>query len=326
MQRSASVTVVGVFSLLGSLAILLLGCLMLLAMVVAPRSSTPMPRFATMAMSSLFLFGPGLWGIATSIGLFRLKGWARTSILIFAGLLTFMGLCAPLAFLVVPNPPGLDQAGPSWATIRAGMSVFYLCFAAIGVWWLVLFTRSSVKEQFQSGARATAASQRPLSITIISWLLLLSSPFTLAFALLQVPALFFNALLTGWAASLCYLGFAVVTFLLGLRLLRLNPRARVLAIYYSVFAWVNGALTYLLPGAQERLRAMANGLPTFLRVPSNQPVTMMRPWLLVVWTSLFMAAQIYFLVTRKPAFDRAHPGNSGPSSFTLGDQSRVESP
>lgn len=309
MQRSPGVTVVGVFSLLGSMLTLLLGALMLLAAAVAPHSSTPTPGFAAMAFSSLFLFAPAVWGITTSIGVFRLKRWARTSILLFAALLTLMGLSLPLVFLAMPAPPVPSQAVSAWTAIRSAMTVFYLCLAALGVWWLVLFTRPSVKEQFQGGV--VNQSERPTSITIIAWLLLVSSPFTLACALFRVPALFFNSLLTGWSATACYLAFGIVTFFLGMGLLRLDPRARVFAIYYSVFAWVNAVFAYTLPGTQQRLQELAKRLPSFLKSPSTQPAPAINPWFMVAWISLFMLVQIYFLVTRKPAFDRsAHRNGS----------------
>jgi hypothetical protein len=318
MKRSGGVTLAAVFSLLGSLATLLLGCLMLLAAVFARHSSTPTPGSGVMIFSSLMFFLPAAWGIATSIGLFRLKHWSRISILIFAGLLAFMGLSVPIAFFAMPMPPVPNQDPHIWTSVRVGMSALYLLLAAVGVWWLVFFNRASVKGQFLGGAPAAARSGRPISISIIAWLLLLGSLTTLGCALLRFPAVFFNRLLTGWAAVLCYLAFAVVTLYLGFGLLRLNPRARVLAIYYTVFAMLNAMLFYTLPGAKERLSAMTSSLPQFLRPATPTPVPTLNPWFLVVWIGVFMAGQIYFLVTRKAAFYRSHVTNEGVSPSESG--------
>lgn len=320
MKRSGGVTLAAVFSLLGSLATLLMGCLMLLVSVLARHSSAAIPTAGSgvIILSSLMFFLPAAWGIATSVGLFRLKHWSRISILIFAGLLAFMGLSVPIAFLAMPMPPVSNQDPQIWASMRGGVSAFYLLLAAVGVWWLVFFNLASVRSQFLGGAAAAARSGRPLSTSIIAWLLLFGSVTTLGFALLQFPAVLLNRLLTGWAASLCYLAFAVVTSYLGIGLLRLNPRARVLAIYYTVFGVVNAVLFYTWPGAKERLSAMASSLPQFLRPASPTPVPTLNPWLMVVWMCIFMAGQIYFLVTRKAAFHGPLVTNEGVSPSQSG--------
>jgi hypothetical protein len=163
MKRSGGVTLAAVFSLLGSLATLLLGCLMLFAAVFARHSSTP--------------------------------------------------------------TPGREPAA--------------------------------------------ARSGRPMSISIIAWLLL-GSLITLGSALLRFPAVFFNRLLTGWAAVLCYLAFAVVTLYLGFGLLRLNPRARVLAIYYTVFAMLNAMLLHA-PRCQRAFVGNDELPPAVLKASLSHP-------------------------------------------------------
>lgn len=304
MKRSAGVTVAAVFSLLGSLLNLLLGFLMILMAIINKSTlaaGAPGGR-AMMIVSSMFLTLPGIWGIATSVGLFRLKRWARISILIFASLLTFFGLITPLGLLAVrfPTPPNQDPA--IFNSVRWGISVFYLCLAVVGVWWLVFFTRPSVKEQFVDAATTITPSRRPLSITVIACLLLLGSISLLFSALIRIPALFFNQILTGWMATLLYLAYAAVCLYLGIGLLRLNPRARIAAVAYSTFGVIAGICTYTLPGAQQRITSLTVTMPGMLHGENPTPIPTINPWFLCSVVLIVMGAQIYFLVTRKQAF------------------------
>jgi hypothetical protein len=89
--------------------------------------------------------GAAAWGIATSIGLFRLRNWARLSILVFSVLLVLMSAPSGLMALLMPFPAPRG-ADPSFTTVmRVGMGAFWLGLLAIGIWWLVFFNRAKVK-------------------------------------------------------------------------------------------------------------------------------------------------------------------------------------
>src|SRR5215467_3419442 len=98
MNRSASVTVVSVFSLLGSLLLFGMGLLSTVAVVVTGASNSALKQpggsiaVVGMIVGTFFLIAFAIWGIATSIGLFLLKRWARLSILVFSVLLTIMSV------------------------------------------------------------------------------------------------------------------------------------------------------------------------------------------------------------------------------------------
>jgi len=302
MNRSAGVTFAAVVSLLGSLATLALGLLMVVVALFARHTASPAPGGAVMALSSVILILPAALGIATSIGLFLLKRWARISILIFACLLTLMGVSTPLLFLAVPMPSVPGQNPEIWTYTRVAMSVFYLFLAAIGVWWLIFFNLKVIKEQFTGGQPTASVSERPLSITVIGWLLILACltiPFSL---LLHLPAAVLGHLFTGWAAILWNLALAGVSFYSGVGLLRLDPRCRQLAIGYLTFGAVNGALFYLLPGSAERMAASMSSMPAVFRPRQNQPVPILNPWFFAIFISVLLVAQLYFLVTRRSAF------------------------
>ena len=306
MKRSIAVTISAIIALIGS--ILTLGIGMIGALGVLVQRNT-VPQGAGVAAAALVgvlvITLSAIWGIATGIGLLLLKGWAQISIIIFASLLALSLLGAPMMLLIpFPTTPGVD-AGFLWG-FRICMAAFYLLLGAIGIWWLILFTRPSVKVQFSDGVPKADDGGRPLSISVIAWLLILGATSMPVCLLMRVPTILLGFLLTGWAAVLTYTSLLIVLLCLGIGLLRLKPLARTLAIYYSVFGIVNMALFYLRPGYQARMAAIMQASSKFF--PSPQPPIVF-PWLAIfVMTTAFMGAQIYFLVTRKRAFDPPQSG------------------
>ena len=96
MKRSIGVTVIAVLSLLGSVLTLLMGVLlgwvMFRAPVASPDQYPGSPAFfkAMLFAGVLIYVVPAIWGICTSIGLLRLRDWARISMIAFAVLLILM--------------------------------------------------------------------------------------------------------------------------------------------------------------------------------------------------------------------------------------------
>jgi len=162
MQRSIGVTISAVVALLGSLLAGSLGLLTILTLVVAP-TPPPTPGFpgspellrAIRLVVPLFYLLPAAWGITTSVGLFRLRNWARISIIVFAALLTLsalFGMLGAIAMFVVSTPtmpPGSHLDPNAFLMVmRVFMVAFALLQLGIGIWWLVFFNRVKVKEQF----------------------------------------------------------------------------------------------------------------------------------------------------------------------------------
>jgi hypothetical protein len=336
MMRSAGVTAISILSLLGSLLALDMGLLVLVVIVFVPNSHTqPFPGSPTafkalMAAASLVYLLPAIWGIVTAVGLWNLKNWARISIIVFSVLLILTGGFAGLTMLIVPFPsaPTTTPDPAVMATVRVVMAGFWLALLGIGIWWLVFFTRAKVGEQFvrPSGAGSTQESQRidssileqsgvrktrrPLSITIIAWLLLVGCAFMPLALIFRVPAAFFTSLLAGRTAFLVYFCFLVAQFCIGIGLLRLRPAARIGAIAYFVFAFVNTTVFYFAPGGHARLAALVEGEQStfpWMRPfqdqvrfqPNFDPMIMMGSILGLV----LIVLQLYFLITRKRAFE-----------------------
>jgi len=280
---------------------------------------------------------PAGWGIVTGTALWRLKEWARISIIAFSVLLLLMGGIAGLMSVVVPIPVTPNSnVDPSVMTgIRIAMGGFCLLQFGIGIWWLVFFTRAKVKAQFvriplpvagesmpqsaypmqnasAEGTAATGSARRPVSITILAWLLLAGCFFIPLSLILHAPAMLFTKLLTGSSAVFLFLAFAAAQLWIGVGLLRLKPAARVAAIVYFAFGFVNSSVFFLAPGAHARAALMLESersMFPWMRLIQNQPGFQvdMTPFFSIgaVAGLIGITIPLYFLITRKFAFDRA---------------------
>jgi hypothetical protein len=304
----------GALAIAGSLATLALGGLMLFSMALAPPptepAAAPFPMAAIgIVMAAIFALFSG-WGIWTAIGIFRRRGWARVSILIFAVLLTFMGVGGGLAILVMQLPAQPSVTPGMMAAIRWGMAGFYGLLAAIGVWWLVLFNLRSIKEYFVQEA-TSAPPARPLSVSVIGWYLLISSLFLAVPMVIRLPAFVFGAVVTGWAGLAVYAVFAAAQVVVGAGLLRLREPARVGAIVYFCFGALNGVVTWALPGYEAKMQLMLREMPKFS--PAGAPPQMPQPmWVFTLLGIAFVAIPVWFLVRRRAAFVKLVDAGSPP--------------
>jgi hypothetical protein len=342
MKRSVGITVIAVLSLIGSILVLLMGILMLVIMAIVPSPHSAASPFSpavfkvVMLLAAMLYVLPAIWGIATSVGLFRLSNWARISIIVFSVLLVLMSGLTALTTLVIPMPStgnGYDSA--TTFAIRSVMVIVWLALLAIGVWWLVFFNRARVKQQFTTAATplssapegmiavqqsegsfsppaSTLAPARPLSFTIIAWLLLAGCLFMPVGLFLHSPAIFLTRILTGWTAVLLYGLFFAINLFVGIGLLRFKLLAREIAIGYFAFAFVNTAVFYLAPGGQGRMVSLlsiqGNMFPWMAALQNSSglgidPTPMFR--LMSVVGLLPIPVILYFLITRKRAFEKA---------------------
>jgi hypothetical protein len=342
MKRSAGITVIGILSILGSAFVFLIGIFAALIPFLAPVSSTPelsgSPAFfkAMFVGIALFFMLLAVWGIITSIGLFRTRGWARISILIFSVLLILQGIFAVLMSLVMPIPPVPEQAADPavLASVRIFMACFALALLGLGIWWLVFFNRQKVKERFASTTAALLAPSesptfspthglpavtslpssagRPLSFTILAWLMLVGCLFMPLNIFMKAPAVLFTAILTGWYAVGYYIAFLVVQLYIGIGLLHLRFTARLVAIDYFCFVFINTAVFYLVPGAHARMLDLIRR--SWAMFPWVQPWQNQQLFLLDATPLMMMGSfvglvtlliPLYFLITRKAAFEKA---------------------
>jgi len=343
MKRSAGVTVIAVLSLIGSGLTLLFAILMaaLAALIPVPTTGeVPLPPafFRGILAGVSLMYGLlAVWGIASGVGLLKLKNWARISTIVFSLLLLIVGTFSALGVLLIPAfsaqnaPPNPSVMIAIWLC----MGAFWLAQAGIGLWWLVFLNRVTVKQQFLRASLAVGpppmssvqtmesgpvppmpleqlAPQRPISLTVIAWILIVGCLFIPLNGLLHTPTFLLTKIVTGRAAAIYFLVVGAFHLYVGVGLLRLKILARRVGVGYFAFTLVNGGVFYLAPGMRARTQALLDA--QFAMFPwmkmwqaqSGVQFNLMPSIMAGACMGLvFVLLPLYFLVTRKEAFERA---------------------
>jgi hypothetical protein len=300
MPKWIGIRVSAILALLGSAAALLFAMWAALHTSQVERPVEPPLPLKVIMLSMAVLFAAfGAWGLSTAIGIFRRRGWARLSMIIFALLLVGMGGSALVGILFIKMPGTGNVSPATMQNVRVGIAAFYGAMAVIGAWWLLLFNSGPTKQYFAE--RPAAPGSRPLSISIIGWYLLVSAVGTAAAAILRMPGMLFGLILTGWAALAIYTVFTAVQIYLGASLLQLQEPARVASIVWFGLLAANSVMTVVLPGFAGRMQIVQQALPAFLRV-GQQPVPIEGTGGMMLMGTLIVAAPIWFLVRRRAAF------------------------
>lgn len=304
MKKPLGVSLSAVCALLGSLLTLLFFVAFLLILFLSP-AGRPLPPEAKLGMLiGLAMFGLfGSWGTTTAIGLFRMRNWARISIIIYSVLLAFTGLAAGPAIFLVPPPP---TAPPNYAAVRGAVAGFYGVLGLLGAFWLYYFSRRATREAF--GETATGESGgRPLSISIIGWLLLIGGVACVLMSPLRMPVSAFIWIVTGWSAAAWYIAFGIIYAYAGYGLLRLNPIARKIAIAVYCLGAINAIVFFVFPGSDARFERLMSRF----HFGTGSPPPLHFGAFMIVPLTLGMALPLWFLITRRGAF-QAPNGNSLP--------------
>jgi hypothetical protein len=204
------------------------------------------------------------------------------------------------------------------------IALFWFVLMGIGIWWAVFLNRAKVKAQFaiagissQTALSSTTLAvppsrvQRPVSITVIAWLLLVGCLFLPMCPMLHMPAILFTTILTGWPSIVFYVVFAALNAWIGIGLLRLSEDARRAAIAAYIFGLLNSAVFNFAPGGTARVRAfmdMQAQVFPWTRTPQSGQIPQFDPTLFMkMGAGLGVVAAVvplYFLLTRKHAFDK----------------------
>ena len=291
-------------AILGSVATLLVAGMMTWSMFHAklpPDAAMPPAILKAFGVAMGVAFaGLGVWGIWTAAGIFRRRGWARISIVVFAALLAFIGVCALLAILVMPFPSTPNVSASFMEKVRWGIAAFYGALALIGAWWLILFNSGSTKQYFAE-REPVLESARPLSISVIGCYLLIAAAGTALAAAAFRVAVLFGFIVTGWSAVAVYAVYVAAGVYLGIGLLRLHERARLWSIVYFCALAANTAISLTRPGFMEQMRrAMPGSFP-----PASAMPQMDRFWVFGLISAATFAVPIWFLVRRRAAFPPA---------------------
>lgn len=281
MQRSVGVTLSAVLVFCGCAMALLFAVLLAFVSQISPFQvpSTPIVRGVLILEIVIALAFAG-WGIASGIGLLQLRQWARTSMIVFSGIM--ICFCAiPMAiflFVPVPRPEGMPVNFV--VMVRVFVELFYGFFVALGVFWIYFFNRKTVKTQFSQAVAPEGAivagpaigaaeptSNKPVLIMLLGVFFLLGSCF-LPFALkMRTPLFFFGSFVHGTTDAVFISVLLVLNVAAGIGLLRMNLWGWRLALFLSAFNVLNTGFLVFTPGALLRLNSAmaeqfaATGMP-----------------------------------------------------------------
>lgn len=323
MKPSGGITFSAVIVFIGCAFILLCGVFAVIGLAFAPAPETQLPflRFAGLFGAVVMLSLTG-WGIASGVGLLRLREWARISMLVFSALLLLMCIpgCLLFIFMPFPVPPNADDPEMMhhmMTVIRIASAAVYGSVGLLGGWWIYFFSRRSVKDQFRQAATSELtmgdvatnfSPRRPVSITVIAWFMLLGAclaPLMMPFYKYvlpgqQMPIFYFGYLLSGWSGITIFICLMAVQAAAAVGLLKLRLWGRTLAIWLQVLNLFNLAISFGIPANrakfQQLMAAMespylqANGAFTF-------PV-----WIGAIVSLPIVAVLLWILVTQKQAF------------------------
>ncbi|HUJ39830.1 MAG TPA: hypothetical protein VLW54_04730 [Candidatus Acidoferrales bacterium] len=322
-RRSAGVTAAAIVAMAGS-ALMALFCLLIVLSIFItrnlprPGAAVPAPPnlAATLAFTAVFYGGLAAWGFATSVGLLRLRAWARASILVFSGLLAFSCVCCLPVLFIISRVPELKQGPPgAQLAVASILATIIGSMAGVSIWWLVLFSLKSVRAQFdetgvvgaysETGDTAQARAmkpRRPVSITVIGCLYVLGAPGAIFGLVRPYPALLLGYMIEGNAARLVYLLHGAIALVLGLGLLKLKPWARILAICLTVFYGLGAVAMYFHPESMQKMLALVPAsTPPEARAVAGQLMQSMLPFSILLG-ALVSLAILWFLITSKDAF------------------------
>ena len=245
------------------------GALVMAASLVATSAGVeelvPGGRIVSRAMATVLALS-AVAAMATAVGLWRLRHWSRIAILVIAGSVVAFCLASALVVLALPMRELLGPDAGRAQAVRSLMLTVYAIPGAVGVWWLVHFTRASMKGLFAADGPIEPA-QVPLAVGLIGWATLVAGGACLVLPIVGVPAFVGGVVLEGWTARLCYLGLATVQLYIGRGLLRLDERARQAGVAFFALATLYGLASALLPGMRDAALAYGRGLATRLDAP-----------------------------------------------------------
>ncbi|HEX5236684.1 MAG TPA: hypothetical protein VFW25_15295 [Silvibacterium sp.] len=345
-QRPLGVVLAAIVLALMSCMGLVSAASVLLISVFVPTSQIPQyPAMqAVQVVSGIFMLLVSGFCAWTVVGLFRMKNWARISILIMGGLVAAFSLLSFVGFSVLTFSSAIPADGALGVDVHAApgasaaimKAVFisiagcYLMGVLLGLWWLFYFSRRRIRMIFAAdGLRPGSGpgSQVPAEIEgvwidsskssrgiveilliCLAALYLIAGASGLITAFLHFPLFVFGFIVRGTTASLFAGLFFVISIGIGVGLLRRMKAAWVTALVFNGFGLVSTLILFI-----PRNRAVMMDYQSELvrrmfsgLVPVNSNQFMLGPFYLLGEISgvLTSLAIFWLLIRARPLFDR----------------------
>ncbi len=229
-----------------------------------------MPSAArTMAVGTVALFaGLAVFGVFTSIGVLRLKNWARISMLVWSGIAAAICGCV-LAFLaIIPFPTPPNAPANIAAFTRVAVGLVYGLPLAIAIWWLILFNRKAIAAQFAAPApdspldasgfpgQTTSPSKPPLPlpITVLAVFLLTSSLSLFLLFFVHAPMVLFAHAFRGPAGAAVWITICLLSTAAGIGLLCRKEWSYSLTLGLQLLGFLSGIVTLASPKYPDLMR------------------------------------------------------------------------
>jgi hypothetical protein len=134
--------------IVGLITFLFGGVTMSMAISDASGAGSARGYFGPFAIpAAIVLIGLGGWGIASGVGIGKMREWARISMLAFGAILFVIAVFGMLEMILDPHAGVTYLEGVYAGSIRVEMMAFFAWLAALGGFWLYFFSRNSVKVQ-----------------------------------------------------------------------------------------------------------------------------------------------------------------------------------
>jgi hypothetical protein len=307
MTRPIGVTASALVAVLGSIFALAFAAAGIASLFTVPQKAQPPDTHQAIIASAAMLVALAAAGIWTSVGLFRLRSWARTSILIFAGFLAGMSIFGLVITMVVPIPADISTGTRQifHQLMAAGFGIPLL----VAVWWLIQFNTQPTKAAFSS-AVGYSASPRPMSITVIAVAMLITSVWCLLLIAARAKIFVLGATFDDWRAVVVYAILGALSLYIAKGLKDLRERARVLAIAWLDLWLLHSSLITLVPSLRHRLE-LAAALPNGQQVSIPFDMGVLINASLVV-VAIMTVAGVWFLIRDRAAFARAENARDWP--------------
>jgi uncharacterized membrane protein (DUF2068 family) len=244
-----------------------------------PSAGQLPPGVQTMATVVLVVWlAVAVFGIATGVGVLRLKNWARVSALVWAAISAGLCFIILLFSMVMPLPTPSGQHPISTTALRIFIILFYSIPVVVGIWWLILFNRPRVRTEFLGTAPAEqtpiaagivpavapAAPRCPLPIAIIAGFLFFSflSAFLMPLLHIPVPVILFGHRLHGSLATGAFVLTTMLMLVAAVGLWKLKLWSYPLVVGLQSIWLLSGLVTTLSPSFEQNMRDVFDEMQT----------------------------------------------------------------